>query len=275
MSEMIKSYKKYASVKRHGVRCEVNKPTAAYPLHRHDYFELELVRGGSVSHELNGVEVPLTVGDVIVLSPKDLHRFDAPHDVEICNVCIYYKDAPSALQRLLSRVQLPRVGCLSGEVLSSAIACFERASAALNAGGEFEREIIIAGMLSLLVEVFSATKPLCGVRQRSGFEHVAEAMAYIAANLTSPVTLEEVAAHVHLTPSYFSRLFAEISGNGFARYLAEQRVEHARMLLATTEMSITDVAFASGFGSFCAFSRAFRGQTGMTPREFKRHVSDT
>ena len=275
MPEMIKSYKKYTSVKRHGVRCEVNKPTAAYPLHRHDYFELELVRSGSVLHELNGVGAKLTVGDVIVLSPKDLHRFDAPRDVEICNVCVYYKDAPSALQSLLSRVQLPRVGHLSGAAFTAAIACFEKASTALASGGEFEREIIIANMLLLLVDVFSATEPLCGVRRGRGYEHVAEAMAYIGANLTEPVTLEEVAAHVHLTPSYFSRLFAEISGNGFARYLAEQRVEHARMLLATTHMSITDVAFASGFGSFCAFSRAFRSQTGMTPREFKCYVSDT
>ena len=275
MWEMIKSYKKYTSVKRHGIRCEVNKPTAAYPLHRHDYFELELVRGGVVSHELNGVGATLTVGDVIVLSPKDLHRFDAPRDVEICNVCIYYKDAPSVLQRLLSKVQLPRVGHLSGASLATAIACFDGASAALTAGGEFEQEIIIANMLSMLVEVFSATKPLCGVRQRGGYEYVAEAIAYVAANLTAPVTLDEVAAHVHLTPSYFSRLFAEIGGKGFARYLAEQRVEHARMMLATTDMSITDVAFASGFGSFCAFSRAFRSHTGMTPSDFKRHVSDT
>ena len=100
-------------------------------------------------------------------------------------------------------------------------------------------------------------------------------MAFVAANFTSDISLDDVADSVYLTPGYFSKLFMRISGKSFIRYLTEQRVEHARLLLATTDQSVTEIAFASGFGSFSAFSRAFRACCGVTPGEFRKQERQT
>ena len=268
MSEIVKTYQGYTSTKRYGVRCIVNTPRGEYPLHRHDYFEFEVIKSGSIAHELNGARETLSKGAAVALSPGDVHRFSVLSPVEICNLCIYYKDAPGAVEKLLSAVKFPLRGQFFGQDLDTLIDLFEKTEQAVKTGGAFEREIATAYTVLFLANFFSGTQSQ--VAEGMGYTHVARAMAFIAANFTSDISLEDVADSVYLTPGYFSKLFMRISGKSFIRYLTEQRVEHAKLLLATTDQSVTEVAFASGFGSFSAFSRAFRACCEMTPREFRK-----
>jgi transcriptional regulator GlxA family with amidase domain len=53
-------------------------------------------------------------------------------------------------------------------------------------------------------------------------------------------------------------------------WIAERRVDHARALLEDTAMSVTDVAFATGFGSLATFRRQFTRFTGTTPRDYRQ-----
>lgn len=272
MLEMLKTYQSYTSLKRYGIRCMLNCPTGSYLLHRHDYFEFEIIKSGSVSHELNGVREVLRAGDVIALSPKDIHRFTVLEPVEILNLCVYYKDTPSAVQNLLSSVKFPLRGKISDTALDRIIDYFEKIDDKIKTGGAFERDVITAYTILFLTDLYSVAKYKTATRTTGGYTYIASAMEFIAANYTSHISLEEVASSVHLTPSYFSKLFAEITDKSFVRYLTEQRVEHARLLLATTDNSVTEVAFASGFGSFSAFSRAFRTCCGVTPNEFRKYA---
>jgi methylphosphotriester-DNA--protein-cysteine methyltransferase len=64
--------------------------------------------------------------------------------------------------------------------------------------------------------------------------------------------------------------FESETGRGPMRWLAERRVNHARALLEDTELSVTEVAFASGFGSLQTFRRQFRRLTGTSPRRYRQ-----
>ncbi len=268
MSEIVKTYQEYPSVKRYGIRCGMNAPRGSYPLHRHDYFEFEIIQSGSLMHELNGVCETLGLGDAVALSPGDVHRFTPLSPVRICNVGIYYKDAPGEVEKLLSAVKFPLRGTFSGQEAEALIGLAEKTGQAILAGGTYERETVTAYTVLFLTRFFSGTQ--CQAAEGVGYTHVARAMAFIAANFTADISLKVVADSVYLTPSYFSKLFARISGKSFVRYLTEQRVAYAEQLLATTDRSVTEVAFAAGFGSFSAFSRAFHACRGMKPGEFRR-----
>ena len=63
-------------------------------------------------------------------------------------------------------------------------------------------------------------------------------------------------------------------GEARERRAAKRFVNVQLALLATTDISVTDIAFAVGFGSFCAFSRAFRRLCGMTPTEFRKFAKE-
>ena len=97
-----------------------------------------------------------------------------------------------------------------------------------------------------------------------------EAMAhFIARNFREAIGIEAIASEAHLHPNYAMTLFRRHTGMTLTQYLVLQRVAHAQRLLATSDVSIQEVAIESGFGSVSRFYEAFRQQTGMPPRRFR------
>ena len=92
---------------------------------------------------------------------------------------------------------------------------------------------------------------------------------HIRALSCNPLTLEEVAAHVHLHPSYFSTLFKSSTGSSFKEYLNMVRIEESKRLLSNTDYSIIDIAVAVGFEDQSYFSKVFKKYTGLTPKQFR------
>ncbi len=99
---------------------------------------------------------------------------------------------------------------------------------------------------------------------------VRDAMNYISAHFASPLTLQEVADHLHLNPSYFSRIFNQSFGSTFKGYLTQVRIEEAKRLLANTDYSLLDIAVAVGFDNQSYFTSVFKKYTGMTPGQYRK-----
>ena len=99
---------------------------------------------------------------------------------------------------------------------------------------------------------------------------IKKAILYISGNFSGELTLEEVAAHVHLNPAYFSSLFKQSTGSSFKEYLNMVRIEESKRLLANTDYTIIDIAVASGFGDQSYFCRVFKKYTGLTPRQYRQ-----
>ena len=100
-------------------------------------------------------------------------------------------------------------------------------------------------------------------------ELVKKAIIYISDHFSEPITLEDVASHVHLHPSYFSTTFKHSTGSSFKEYLNMVRIEESKRLLANTDFSIIDIAVATGFDDQSYFSKVFKKLTGLTPKQFR------
>lgn len=88
-----------------------------------------------------------------------------------------------------------------------------------------------------------------------------------------PLSVEEVARLVGISPYHFIRLFRRAFGCTPGRYLRERRLTRARQLLASTDLPVTDICFAVGFESLGSFCTLFRRSQGETPAAFRaRHV---
>ena len=96
------------------------------------------------------------------------------------------------------------------------------------------------------------------------------AKKYIKAHFAQPITLEEVAKEVFLSPSYFSALFRKETGETLSNYLANVRIAQAKQMLAHTQSSIAEIAEAVGYPDQRYFSRIFKKCAGVTPKEFQR-----
>jgi AraC-like DNA-binding protein len=104
----------------------------------------------------------------------------------------------------------------------------------------------------------------------SGLNKVEQMACFIAQNYTERLTVEQIGQFVGLHPNYAMNLFQRTFGTTLISYLTQHRVSHAQRLLATTEQSIADIAFNSGFNSLSRFNEAFRRACGCAPREYRR-----
>ena len=99
---------------------------------------------------------------------------------------------------------------------------------------------------------------------------LADAVAYMEANIEVLISLDEIASHVGLSRRQLERLFQKHLNCVPTRYYMRLRLMHARQLLLQTSMPIVDVAYASGFVSTPHFSKCYREHFNISPREERR-----
>ncbi len=95
-------------------------------------------------------------------------------------------------------------------------------------------------------------------------------MQYIHQNYATDITLDTLAAFMHLNKSYVSRTFKEMIGTTYSHYLRRYRIERAKEILQTTNETITIIAEKVGYPDIAYFSRIFKKETGMTPNDYKQ-----
>ena len=108
-------------------------------------------------------------------------------------------------------------------------------------------------------------------RERSGRLPEASlraALDYVGDNLTTDLSLAQIATAANLSPYHFARAFKRSTGLAPHQYVVEQRIERAKALLANTGLSVGEVAARVGFSSPSHFARQFRRLVGVSPGSF-------
>jgi AraC family transcriptional activator FtrA len=94
-------------------------------------------------------------------------------------------------------------------------------------------------------------------------------MEWVLDNLAEPLTVDVVARRAHMSPRTLERRFRAEVGESLQAWVSRHRVERARALLEETDLTITDVAHTSGFGSTQAMRRHFLAYAGASPRDYR------
>jgi AraC-like DNA-binding protein len=101
-------------------------------------------------------------------------------------------------------------------------------------------------------------------------ERTNKAVEYIFTHYARELTLEEVADHLGMKPTYFSRVFKQATGRTFVEFVNRLRISKSCELLADGDKPVTDVCFESGFNNISNFNRRFQKLKGMTPSHYRR-----
>ncbi len=102
---------------------------------------------------------------------------------------------------------------------------------------------------------------------------VSKAKAYIKENFSRDISLDDVSREVNVSPYYFSKLFKEEEGQNFIEYLTKIRVDRAKQLLCEETLSIKEISIMVGYADPNYFSRIFRKQMDMSPREYRESMT--
>lgn len=99
---------------------------------------------------------------------------------------------------------------------------------------------------------------------------VDEAMKYIRLHLSEPVTVSEISDAVGMNAEYLTKQFRKRTGQSLKSYVTAQKIEMAKMLLRTTDLSVTMISDHTGYDNYNNFTRVFKRCTDMTPAEYRR-----
>ncbi|GER88847.1 AraC family transcriptional regulator [Dictyobacter vulcani] len=93
--------------------------------------------------------------------------------------------------------------------------------------------------------------------------------SFIAEHYTEQLHTKDVAAAAHLHPNYAMKLFHKHIGMSMLEYITRYRLAHAQRLLITTDINITEIALAAGFGSVSRFYSVFKASCGLLPGAYR------
>ena len=118
-----------------------------------------------------------------------------------------------------------------------------------------------------------ASLDLGGELSEKSVSLIYESVRYINDNYASDITPSDCAASIHLSYSYFAKLFRAVMGKTFKEYLTGVRLAKAHNALLSTSLPITDIATVCGYGNLSYFISEYRRVYGKTPRDTRKELS--
>lgn len=94
-------------------------------------------------------------------------------------------------------------------------------------------------------------------------------LQYIHENVEKELSLNFLAQRLHYSPSYFSKLFKDYTGQTLTKYITTLRIKRACMLLETTDYQIQEIAELSGIPKVNTFDTLFKTHKGMSPSQYR------
>lgn len=122
----------------------------------------------------------------------------------------------------------------------------------------------------------SSLKSICSEKYSSGINvsklnSIKKIFEFVENNFQKELTIKEASKVVNLTESAFYKFIKRHTNKKFTTIVNEYRIDHAYKLLASSNLPISEIAYASGYNNFSHFNRMFKETYKMTPRQFRRN----
>jgi AraC-like DNA-binding protein len=255
-------------------RCEAGPNDNPFP-EMHEHASISYVCRGSFGCQVGSTSHELIPGAVLVGRPGD--EYVCTHD--------HHAGGDVCLSMRLSDELVDELGLLGGQGRHALQSGSVPPLAELGDLGELahsaargttdigvdEAALWFAARFSELHQSRRASSARISVRDR---RRAVSAAHFIEAHATENLMLEDSARAVQLTPFHYLRLFTRVLGVSPHQYLVRARLRLAAKQLSENEQSVTETAYAVGFGDLSNFVRTFTRAAGVTPGEFRRVARD-
>ncbi len=110
----------------------------------------------------------------------------------------------------------------------------------------------------------------------TNYYKIQRALKFIEDNFMRKIGRDDVAKEACMEPTYFSKIFKNVTGKDFREYLNDCRITKAKeILLNGSKLSITEIALALGFSDITTFERIFKRRVGLAPLQYRNCSSSS
>ncbi len=234
-----------------------------FPLHWHNYFEIEIVTGGRGTMTINTETYDADLQTVFLLTPVDFHQIHPDPQLKLLNISF---DPRNLSERTFLQ--------LSNSKHNAYILNKDAKRRILQAVSLLRHECDIGGscqaqLCEYILECLFRENPSVALPEDTEYlTGIKRAILYLEMHFKENISLSMLAQEAGFNSTYFSELFRKTTGQSYKQRLTELRVRYAKMLLKNG-VPVSRTCFESGFGSLSNFTAVFKQTYGITPRQYQ------
>ena len=253
----------------------------AFPEHSHDYVEMVYMCAGQTRHVVNGMELTLRAGELLMLGQHARQSIAPAGEGDVAVNFIVRPAFFSGTLPFLGEEETPLrrfvVGCLTGEnetgYLLFRVAevlpiqnLIENLLYTLTEQIPNRRGILQSTMGLLFAQLLNHTDALQFESREQNA--VLSTLRYIEEHYADG-SLTEIAARLHYELPYLSRLIRQSTGKNYTELLQEKRLSQAAWLLRNTDRKVDEISFSVGYENVSYFHRLFAARFGCSPKKYR------
>lgn len=253
--------------------------------HQHDFFELVYVYEGSGTHFINGEEVFVKRGDLLIMGIKDIHSFVPNGQMGLLNCLISPEFISEELLNSYDADDILSLTMFKDFHVEKFVPIIKFPSEKFNyieklfnmMQTEFSKKetgylSVIKSYLNIIfINIFRELEKDKKIVGGNHFRKISEnVLKYIEENYNKKISLNDLAKYNFYNPSYFSKIFKECYGKTLTQYVNDLRINEAINLLENTQKTISEIALEVGFSDRKQFYKIFKEYRGVLPTAFRK-----
>lgn len=264
------------------------QPDTQYQIEETSYWMLYYVEQGSLKLSFSKNDLFLQTNQAFLIPKETPHQFitdeHEPSKIMITGLTLLNKELLmpyindqvlefSTLQKQL----LERIFEESGQVYQQMTHNVFNTSARLEDADSLS-ELLLPVLLSELL-IMLAKEQKAGAKKDTThhqiYKHqlVNDIIEYLEANLDQNFSIDELAAHFYISPSYLKKVFKKYTSYSIINFFRTMKMNKAKELMRESELNVTDIGLLLGYDSVHHFSNTFKKYTGLCPSSYKNSIT--
>ncbi|MEJ5052773.1 helix-turn-helix domain-containing protein [Sphingobacterium sp. MYb382] len=252
--------------------------------HRTDFYILYILSEGRAKHMIDFQEIDVKVGDVLVISPSQVHKFIKTEDYDGYLIAFpkvfLYQTVQNKLfienAQIFNNVDLLTKFFFDAEGFQEILGIIEKMKGELSKPyDEFQAPILnnlLSNILFLLERRWTtlrSSNDLQHSKSSKDYLYVATYKKMIKEEFKEATTVKHYANKLNISERKLQKVVMDILGKSPKELIDEQVILESKRLLVHESMNVKEVAYAMGFDEPSYFTKFFRGKVGIAPTQFK------
>lgn len=265
---------------------EENAPGDSYPTKGHadgyyfdvnkgrvlnEYQILYFTEGEGVFKSANVPETHIKGGDMFMLFPGEWHSYHPIANIGWKSHWIGFK-GKNIDDRVKANFLSPEKPIYHLGYSTDIIHLYEEAYKTAVEEAAYHQQTLAGIVNHIIGLMYSLQRNIILNKNQNHVEMISKARMRIRESLEDSLTIQQISEEMGISYSNFRKLFKEFTGIAPSMYQQDLRLQRAKELLASTELSIKEIAYRLNFESPDYFSSKFKIKTGCKPSEFRNKM---